>query len=290
MSAGLREVTIGDATPVPPRDPGAAPMLQWVPVEALRIDDAYQRPLMRKNWATIRKIAAAFSWAKFAPVVCAPIAGGKFALIDGQHRAHAAMLCGFAEVPAQVVQMDASTQAGAFAAINGETIAMSLFNLYRADLAAGAAWAVEARAAVEAAGCTIATGNASYYDKKPRTLYAIAMVRKAIDEKRGALLTLALDGLARSESGDCTDLWSAQILRPWIEAVALRPWLLDAAHVDLAVLLDTKIDLEDLLVRAQRVASGMKRSQRTSVRDLMMLGIGRAIDVAAGRAQPVAAE
>lgn len=290
MSAGLRAVTIGDAVPVPPRDPGAAPMLQWVPVEALRIDDAYQRPLMPRNWTAIRKIAAAFSWAKFAPVVCAPIAGGKFALIDGQHRAHAAMLCGFADVPAQVVQMDASTQAGAFAAINGETVAMSLWNIYRADLAAGAAWAVAARDAVEAAGCTLALCNASAVTKKARTIYSIAMVRDAIAEGRGALLTFALAGLARSESGDDPDLWRAPILRPWIGSVALRPWLLEEARVDLAVLLDAAIDLEDLLVRAQRVASGMKRSQRTSVRDLMMLGIGRAIDVAAGRAQPVAAE
>ena len=40
--------------------------------------------------AHLRRIAEQFDWRLFAPVIVAPIEGGLFAVIDGQHRTHAA--------------------------------------------------------------------------------------------------------------------------------------------------------------------------------------------------------
>jgi hypothetical protein len=65
-------------------------MLQWLALDRLVIDDAYQRPLLPGTWKSIEKIAANFQWSRFSPVLVAPIAGGLFAVIDGQHRVHAA--------------------------------------------------------------------------------------------------------------------------------------------------------------------------------------------------------
>ena len=63
---------------------GPAPMLQWLAIAALVVDPAYQRPIARAGRRNVTKIAAGFTWSKFAPVVVAPIEGGRYAIIDGQ--------------------------------------------------------------------------------------------------------------------------------------------------------------------------------------------------------------
>ncbi|GAB5376491.1 MAG: hypothetical protein AcusKO_29530 [Acuticoccus sp.] len=49
-------------------DAGAVPMLQWVPIELLVVDETYQRPLEPANLKAIQRIADAFSWSKFSTV------------------------------------------------------------------------------------------------------------------------------------------------------------------------------------------------------------------------------
>ena len=106
--------------PRPPSiEPGPAPMLQWIDIELLVVDESYQRELRADNMKAIRRIAERFDWSKFSTVHVAPIEGGRFAIIDGQHRTHAAAACGFSQVPCQVTPMDRTRQAAAFAAING---------------------------------------------------------------------------------------------------------------------------------------------------------------------------
>jgi len=140
----------GRATFVP--EPGPAPMLQWLPLDRLVIDEAYQRPLGPGNWKSIERIAANFQWSRFAPVLVAPIQGGLFAVIDGQHRSHAAALCGIAEVPAMVVSVGVEEQSRAFAWVNSQTIRVTLFHIYKAALSAREDWAVRADAAVSGGG------------------------------------------------------------------------------------------------------------------------------------------
>jgi hypothetical protein len=61
---------------------GAAPMLQWLKIADLYVDPTYQRPIVGKGRRNVDHIARAFSWSCFAPVVVAPVEGGKFAIID----------------------------------------------------------------------------------------------------------------------------------------------------------------------------------------------------------------
>ena len=82
---------------------GAVPMLQWLRIEDLLVDPAYQRPIVGQGQRNVMRIAKAFSWSCFSPVVVSPIEGGKFVIIDGQHRTTAAALIGFDSVPCQVV-------------------------------------------------------------------------------------------------------------------------------------------------------------------------------------------
>ena len=86
-----RSIEVSHLPPVVPVDQ-AAPMLAWIKIADLAIDDDYQRPLNPGNWLAIRKIAEAFRWGRFGPVLVSPIEAGRFAVIDGQHCCHAAAL------------------------------------------------------------------------------------------------------------------------------------------------------------------------------------------------------
>lgn len=136
-------------------DPGAAPMLQWVKIADLVVDDQYQRPIYGAGKGNVRRIAAEFRWSKFAPVIVAPVAGGKFAVIDGQHRATAAAVLGIESVPAQVIIADACEQAAAFKSINGQVTRMHSLALHHAALAAGDKQAVELDEVAAAGGVTL---------------------------------------------------------------------------------------------------------------------------------------
>jgi hypothetical protein len=67
-------------------DAGAVPILQWLKIEDLLVDPAYQRHIVGNRRRNVERIARELSWSCFAPVAGSPVVGGKFAIIDGQHR------------------------------------------------------------------------------------------------------------------------------------------------------------------------------------------------------------
>lgn len=228
----LRPVLIPDTRAVAAPPVQALPELAWVPVADLRIDEDYQRPLERSNWKLIQKIADAFDWTCFSPLMVAPLPEGGFAVIDGQHRAHAAALRGIDRVPALVAALPRHAQARAFSAVNGRITRLSLFHLYRAALASGERWAVECRQAVEAAGCTLKTSNASAERKKPRQVYAIALIRDHVLAGRVDLVLRGLAVLAAdARSGVTREAWAERVLRPWLATVVAFP---EVSEADLA--------------------------------------------------------
>lgn len=219
----LRPIDIGGRATVA-ASPGPAPMLQWVPVDRLVIDETYQRPLGKANWAAIQKIAANFVWSRFRPLLVAPVEGGRFAVIDGQHSAHAAMLCGIREVPAVAVQVGVAEQANAFAWVNSQSIRVTLFHIYKAALSAREDWAVRADAAVSAAGCRLMPYAKTQSDKKPREVFAIGMIRKAIEAGQDTAVTAALAGIvAAPRLSASVSSYTDYLLQPWLGAVAAVP-------------------------------------------------------------------
>jgi len=146
-----RSISTNGFKPVAAPDPGPAPMLQWVKIADLVVDETYQRALRDQGRRNVQRIAEQFRWSCFAPVIIAPVEGGKFAIVDGQHRTTAAALIGVELVPCQVVIADRETQAKAFVAINGAVTKISRMALHAAAVAAG-----EPEAMLLAQACEIA--------------------------------------------------------------------------------------------------------------------------------------
>jgi ParB-like nuclease domain len=213
-----RAITVAHLEPVTPATQ-TAPMLSWLPLAEMMIDERYQRPLGPANWAAIRAIADNFQWGRFAPVLVSPLEGGGFAVIDGQHRVHAAALCGFDKVPAMAVLMPVADQAAAFTWVNGQVIRLSPLQMYRAALVAGQDWAVQVDACVSAAGCRMMRGNASGGNRQAGQVFCIGLIRKAVAGGGARGVTAALAALRAYDVQGRPALWSDYILSPWVMAV-----------------------------------------------------------------------
>ena len=217
-----RAIDVSHLPPVVPVDQ-AAPMLSWIKIADLVIDDHYQRPLNPGNWAAIRRIADSFRWGRFTPVLVSPTLEGRYAVIDGQHRCHAAALCGMASVPCMVVHLSQAEQASSFAWVNGNVTRMTGHQIYRAGLAAGEDWAERCRWAVEQAGCKLATANPSAKDRKPRVVYCVGMVRGFVARGQADALRAGIAAIAGYDTKGSVALYSDYILAPFCAALADTP-------------------------------------------------------------------
>lgn len=229
----LRPIDVSGQPALTPADQ-AAPVLDWLPIARLVIDDRYQRPLARAGWQTIRRIAEDFRWSRFSPVLVAPLPGGLWAIIDGQHRTHAAAICGHDKVPCMSVHMDTAEQAQAFAGVNGTVTRITVHHVYKAALAAGETWAERAHLAVDAAGCTLMTYNKTTAEKRCGEVFCIGLIRQLVTAGHGAAVTTVLTALRRIDGDRRPPLYSDYILRPLMTAVASNPAFLQA---DLAAIL-----------------------------------------------------
>ena len=261
-------------------DAGPAPMLQWIRIEQLVVDDGYQRELKPGNWAAIQRIAQQFKWSRFSPVFVAPVEGGLFAIIDGQHRTHAAAICGMTEVPCQVVQMTVEEQAASFAAVNGLVTKVTPWQIYKAALAAGADWARECAAICSAADCRLMTTNMPTDSKKAGEIYALGLIRSYQEKGKGRLVTFALAALRGSEAGVEPAMWSNEVLKPYLAAFVERPWLMSQA-VDLVGFLD-HFDIYAAIDRAEDAARAKRRQGFIGISryDIASVEIGEGLDKA----------
>lgn len=229
----LRQIDVAHLDPAPP-PAGEVPVLKYVDISDLRVDETYQRPMTGAGWAAVRRIADQFDWAKFGPLLVAPLTDGFFSLIDGQHRAHAAHLCGIRRVLALIVRATVQQQAQAFVDINSRQIRVTLHQVYRAALAASEPWALNCRASVVAAGCELMLiNNVPAKAKQPGQVFAIDTVRRLVAAGHADAVTAGLSALRATEGGGPMDvaLYDAILLRAWLGAVAAVP---GAARADLA--------------------------------------------------------
>lgn len=248
----LRPIEVSTLDPITPADQ-PAPMLDWVPVAKIVIDDDFQRPLNRNNWDAIKRIAADFQWSRFAPVLLAPIEGGLYSCIDGQHRAHAAAICGFERVPAMITIVSKAEQARAFVHVNSTQIRATAPQVLRAAIAAKEPWAIQCRDAVEAAGCKLMVFNKSTADKKAGEVFAVQLVRALVLGGKAWAVTAGLSALRAYDDQDRAALYSDYVLGPWLTAVAQ-----DTAHAqhDLVAVLRGKnpytvIELADRIAKIE---------------------------------------
>lgn len=276
----LRRIDLLDRKAAPAPPDMTPPQLLWVEIAALRVDDTYQRPIMKRGWRQIEWIAENFNWASFQPVLVSRIEGGLFALIDGQHRAHAALLAGFDTIPALCVEVDQVQQAAAFARVNGNVTQITQQAMFKAALAAGEMWAVESDRAVSEAGCTLMRYMKSGAERKPGEVFQIGMVREMVRNGEAEAVTAGLDALRRSSAGSNPDVWTSQIVKPWLTAIASNVAYL---RLDLADALDV-IDLVTLYDDASERA----KLQRVSRPPLLRRAIIEALDHYRGKRRDAA--
>jgi ParB-like nuclease domain len=232
---------------------GAVPMLQWLKIADLVIDPAYQRPIVGNGRRNVDRIARAFSWSCFAPVVVSPVEGGKFAVIDGQHRTTSAAIVGFDSVPCQIVIAAREEQAAAFKAINATTTPISQMALHAAALVASEPSAVQvahvcACAEVEllrypvptdkqAPGQTMAVGTVAQCLKRygeATLITALQCVTQTANNQPGALSARMIKALCDALHGDPERRDSGLALLEAFDSIDLMA-IQDASTVDAAI-------------------------------------------------------
>ena len=224
-----------DAAGMPPAlspfAPGPAPQLLWVRVQDLVVDETYQRPIRGAGRKNIAAIAEAFCWSKFAPLIVSPIAGGRYAVIDGQHRATAAALRGVDQLPAQVIIAGQVEQAAAFKAVNGQTTRMHALEIHRAGVASGDAEALEIDAVCRRAGAMISPHPRAQNRIKPGETNAVAAVRAGLRRHGAAVVELALKCVTGSTNNKAGVL-SSVVVEGLCALVAAHPeWETEPARL-----------------------------------------------------------
>lgn len=188
---------------VPSAISGVCGTLQWIALDKLVIDKSYQRDVGGSGKKNIRRIVENFAWHLFSPLIVAPRDTGRFAIIDGQHRAIAAQLHGgVAEVPCLILHCSREAEARAFAVINGHVTKVTAQYLFRAKLVAGDASATSANRAASNAGVRILTATASAAAVKFNETQAAGTIERCFAVYGGDVLTDALSLIILGSKGD----------------------------------------------------------------------------------------
>lgn len=112
------------------------PVLDWVDIDLLQVDNSYQRNTEgTRSQSIINTIIKGFDWNEFAPLVVAKTPEG-YNIIDGQHRFIAASKLKINKLPCYIIQKaNKDKQADTFVGINKNRVAVNYFALHKARLA-----------------------------------------------------------------------------------------------------------------------------------------------------------
>lgn len=132
----------------------------------------------------------------------APVEGGFYAIVDGQHRTTAAMLRGIERVPCQIVQADRAQQAAAYAAVNGNITKTTPQQLFYARLAAGHEDACELAEVCAAGGIEIVRRNTQIAKMKVGQTQAVGALSRCLREYGRDTLITALQCITQTADGN----------------------------------------------------------------------------------------
>ncbi|MBA8900254.1 MULTISPECIES: DUF6551 family protein [unclassified Phyllobacterium] len=203
--------------------PGPAPILNWISTEKFVVDHTYQREVSRRGRQNVQHIAEHFDWSKFAPVIVAPVEGGMFAIVDGQHRTTAAILRGIEQVPCQVVQADRAQQAAAYAAVNGNVTKTTAQQLFYAKLAAGDADAEALADVCAAAGVEICRRNLILAKMRVGQTQAVGALNRCLRQYGRETLITALQCITETADGNAGFV-RATIIEALCEVLSASIW------------------------------------------------------------------
>lgn len=196
-----------------PKSAGRPPKLDFLPIANLRIDESYQRNIEPRGLRTIATIHNEFDWNRFAPLIVAHVPGGDlYVIIDGQHRATAALLRGFEKLPCAIVEASALEQPAIFTAVNGTVTPITIFQLFKAARAAKIPWATEIDRACKPAGVISLLYPKAKSEIKPFETMAIGTLRKLIGRFGVDEVSAALVAAARHKGSSDPGFWSSQAI------------------------------------------------------------------------------
>lgn len=218
----LTNISFADAPKPYPAALLKKPVFRWIETENLVIDTRYQREIGARGRANIRHMIEKFDWARFGIVTVVEIGDGRFAIIDGQHRASAAhMHPAISKIPCVIIEADEHEQARTFIGINSAVVAMSPIQMFHAAAAAGLADAAGAAKCAAAAGVTVMRYPVKREHLKKGATLAAGTLRAAWKSQGPKVLTLALSALAaRDEDG--LGLVNAHSVKALAQALAAR--------------------------------------------------------------------
>ncbi|HWY14410.1 MAG TPA: DUF6551 family protein [Rhizomicrobium sp.] len=224
-----------ETPPAPARALGEAGKLEWIALSKLFIDGAYQREVTASGKKNIRRIVENFRWSRFSPLIVAARGGGRYAIIDGQHRALAALHHGaIPKVPCCVLACPGNEEAAAFATINGHVTRVSPLYMFRARLAAREPKAVAAHELAESVGAHISPYPVSAAEMKPGDTLAYGTIENSI-ERFGREVTAAALSLI-TMTGANTGLVKACLIEGFVDTLFANPeWLARIDEVRAAV-------------------------------------------------------
>lgn len=182
---------------------GSPPTLEWVALDQLMIDEAYQRSLENKSSITlIRNIATAWDWGLCQPLAVSRREDGRLFVVDGQHRLAAARLRGdLPHLPCVVsARSSAAEEAHTFVALNRNRRALNAVDVFKAALAAGDGDSREIMALINGAGLSVAP-HQNWYAWKPKQLYCIPTIQAAYRTRGRIITSAALVALAEAWPG-----------------------------------------------------------------------------------------
>jgi hypothetical protein len=236
---------------------GTVPEMKLLPVEKLVIDPTYQREVGTHGKKNVRKIVNEFRFSRFEPIVVAPTGDGRFAIINGQHRAMAAKLRGVKMIPSAIVKADQAEQAAAFAAINGNVTAISSMQLFHANLAAG-----DSEAKGLAHVCKQAKVNICRYPvpanlMKPGDTLAAGALSQSYRQYGPNVLMLALRCITETGKGN-VGLVRAQLVKALCIAIKAQPKAL--ANPGKTIKAVEIVNLKELWVEGGKLSVSERRS------------------------------
>jgi len=189
---------------------GDPPAIQFVGVDRMAADPAYQRPInTRASVSLINAIARDWDWRLCAPLLVAARDDGLF-VIDGQHRLAAARLRGdIPHLPAVVVRFaSVAEEAMVFVRANRRRKSMSVYDDHRAAVAAGDERAVLVDRLIREAGLTPAN-KALGQGMAPGEIGCITVINTAIRKYGVPVVAAALNVMGDAFAGQLLSRASA---------------------------------------------------------------------------------
>lgn len=202
--------------------------LMWIELGSLYIDPRYQRGIGRRGENNIRKIIETFSWSLFSPLVVARRGPRRYAIIDGQHRAMAALTHGgIDKVPCLVITGDEYDEAKAFAVINGQVTAIMPTQIWHARVVAGDVNAVLLKNLLDGLGVKITKfQKAAKFQRKGETA-AVSCLERCFRTYPREVLIAALQIVVETGDGN-PGMLKSPIIEGSCRALAARPGWVNA--------------------------------------------------------------